>query len=206
MRIRAANRKAETLNMNSDLNYAKKLKYFIIKSQSSLLIITDTSIISQEYKLIFAIILSDYLALTFPYSLNQIFCRTGISPILPYGNNDWLFLPGTFKYVSCGDYGCWAIKPDNSIAFRTGVTFDYPQGTRWIDVDGSFVQLEAGYQGRVYAVTSDNHLYYRSGICAFHPTGNRWREAKGVQGCLHVTVGKSSMFVITTNGTIFTSS
>ena len=85
------------------------------------------------------------------------------------------------------------------------MTFDYPQGTSWIDVDGSFVQLETGYQGRVYAVTSDNHLYYRNGICALNPTGHKWIKVDGLQ-VKHVTVGKSSMFVITTNGTIFTSS
>ena len=132
-----------------------------------------------------------------------IFCRTGITDHLPYGNH-WHRLPGTFTYVSCGDYGCWAIKPDNSIAFRTGVTFSYPQGTRLLDVDGSFVQLEAGYQCRVYAVTSGNVLYYRFGICALHPTGSTWKQVEGLQ-VKHVTVGDNSLFVIATNGTIFTS-
>ncbi|CAB4044556.1 Hypothetical predicted protein, partial [Paramuricea clavata] len=56
-----------------------------------------------------------------------------------------------------------------------------PQGTSWLDVDGNFVQLEAGYQGRVYAVTSENMLYYRFGICALHPTGSTWKQVEGLQ-------------------------
>jgi hypothetical protein len=133
-----------------------------------------------------------------------MFCRTGITDQLPYGD-DWYHLPGNFTFVSCGDYGCWAIKPDNSIAFRTGVTITYPQGTNWLDVDGKhFVQLEAGYQGMVYAVTSDNALYYRSRVCALNPTGSQWKQVKNLQ-VKHVTVGDNSLFVIATNGTIFTS-
>ena len=84
------------------------------------------------------------------------------------------------------------------------MTFDYPQGTGWIDVDGSFVQLEAGSQGRVYAVSADNGLYHRSGICAIHPTGSAWKKAKGLE-VKHVTVGDSSLFVIATNGSVFMS-
>ncbi|CAB4039147.1 Hypothetical predicted protein [Paramuricea clavata] len=88
----------------------------------------------------------NFIRKLFSYRYNNIFCRTGITDQLPYGD-DWYHLPGNFTFVSCGDYGCWAIKPDNSIAFRTGVTITYPQGTNWLDVDGKhFVQLEAGYQ------------------------------------------------------------
>ena len=130
---------------------------------------------------------------------NHTFCRTGITDQSPYFDGNWLQIPGTFKYVSCGDYGCWAIRPNNSIAFRTGVTFDYPQGTGWLDVDGSFVQLEDGYQGRVYAVSPDNVLNYRSGICATHPTGSAWKQVD------HVAVGDNTLFVIATNGTVFMS-
>ncbi len=127
----------------------------------------------------------------------------GIRDQLPYGN-DWKHLPGKFSYVSCGDYGCWAIRPDSSIAFRTGVTFNYPQGTSWLDVDGSFVQLEAGSEGRVYAVTANNELYYRVGICVLYPTGKRWKHVKDPR-VKHVAVGDKSLFVIATNGTVFTS-
>ena len=84
------------------------------------------------------------------------------------------------------------------------MTFDYPQGTGWINVDGSFVQLEAGYQGRVYAVSPDNALYHRIGICAIYPTGSTWRKVKGLE-VKHVTVGDSSLFVIATNGSVFMS-
>ena len=84
------------------------------------------------------------------------------------------------------------------------MTFDYPQGTGWLDVDGSFVQLEAGYQGRVYAVSPDNALYYRSGICATHPTGSAWKQVEGPL-VNHVAVGDNTLFVIATNGTVFMS-
>ena len=132
----------------------------------------------------------------------MVFWRAGITDQMPYGHT-WIFLDDKFKYVSCGDYGCWAIRSNNFIAFRTGVTFHKPQGTGWIDVDGSFVQLEAGYKGRVYAVTADNRLYYRVGICTLYPTGNAWQLVEDLQ-VKHVAVDKS-VFVIATNGTIYTS-
>ena len=97
-----------------------------------------------------------------------------------------------------------AIRPSNSIAFRTGVTFNNPQGNGWIDVDGSFVQLEAGHQGRVYAVDPDNVLYYRSGICVNHPTGSSWKQVKSLL-VDRVAVGDNSLFVIAKNGSVFTS-
>ena len=133
----------------------------------------------------------------------HIFCRTGITNQLPHGEN-WHPISGTFKYVSCGDYGCWAIRPNNSIVFRTGVTFNNPQGTGWLDVSGSFAQLEAGHQGRVYAVGPDNVLNYRIGICVFRPTGSAWIQVKGLE-VNHVTVGDNSLFVIAKNGTILMS-
>ena len=120
---------------------------------------------------------------------------------MPYGEN-WHRISGTFKYVSCGDYGCWAIRPDNSIAFRTGVTFNNPQGTGWLNVSGRFVQLEAGYHGRVYAVSPDNVLNYRIGICVFHPTGSTWKKVKSLM-FNRVAVGDNSLFVITKNASVF---
>ena len=66
------------------------------------------------------------------------------------------------------------------------------------------MQLEAGYQGRVYAVSPDNGLYYRSGICATHPTGSAWKQVEGLM-VNHVAVGDKTLFVIATNGTVFMS-
>ena len=84
------------------------------------------------------------------------------------------------------------------------MTFNNPQGTEWLDVDGSFVQPEAGHQGRVYAVSTDNFLYYRIGICAFHPTGSAWIQVNGLE-VNHVAVGDNILFVIATDGSILTS-
>ena len=84
------------------------------------------------------------------------------------------------------------------------MTFNNPQGTEWLDVDGSFVQLEAGHQGRVYAVSTDNFLYYRIGICAFHPTGSAWIQVNGLE-VNHVAVGDNILFVIATDGSILMS-
>lgn len=134
---------------------------------------------------------------------NNIFCRSGISESLLYGNH-WTLLPGHFKYVSCGDYGCWAIKSDNSISFRTGVTSDSCVGSGWIDVDGSLVQLEAGVAGVVYGITSDGNLYTREGVCEGNPTGFKWKHIKGTSFA-HITVGMSTMYGIAKNGSILAS-
>ena len=84
------------------------------------------------------------------------------------------------------------------------MTYKFPQGTGWLNVNGSFEQLEAGHQGRVYAVDPDNALYYRTGICANHPTGNAWKQVENLL-VTHVTVGHNILFVIAKNGTVFMS-
>ena len=84
------------------------------------------------------------------------------------------------------------------------MTFNNPQGTGWLDVDGSFVQLEAGHQGRVYAVSPDNVLNYRMGISTFHPTGSAWKQVEGLL-VNRVAVGDNSLFVIAKNGSVFMS-
>ena len=84
------------------------------------------------------------------------------------------------------------------------MTFNNPQGTGWLDVSGRFVQLEAGYHGRVYAVSPDNVLNYRIGICAFHPAGSSWKKVKSLM-FNRVAVGDNSLFVITKNGPVFMS-
>ena len=84
------------------------------------------------------------------------------------------------------------------------MTFNNPQGTGWLDVDGSFVQLEAGHQGRVYAVSPHNVLYYRVGICVFRPTGSAWKQVEGLL-VNYVTVGDNILFIIAKNGSVFMS-
>ena len=98
----------------------------------------------------------------------QFFVSTTYSVVLESLTNCYMVTTSiaflrTFKYVSCGDYGYWAIRTNtDSIAFLTGVTFNNPQGTGWLDVDGSFVQLKKGLNSmqtylKLYHIK--NHYY-----------------------------------------------
>ena len=107
---------------------------------------------------------------------NEIFCVRGITKANPMGMGLTLIGGYKFKYVSCGQYGCWAINLDNSLSFRTGVTATNCVGTAWLDVDGYFIQLDSGLTGSVYAISLELELYTRLGICAAKPTGEQWEK------------------------------
>ena len=104
--------------------------------------------------------------------------------------------------VSCVIYGCWVITSRNSIVFRTGITSTQCQGLAWQDVEGSFVQLEAGRTGEVYAINANGDLYVREEVCELNPTGKRWRHIQGI-AFKHITIGNSYLVGIAKNGTIF---
>ena len=64
-------------------------------------------------------------------------------------DNSWKFIGQSFKWVSCGKYGCWAVATDGSAMFRTGVTAARPDGVDWVNAGGSFKQLDSGPRGEV---------------------------------------------------------
>ena len=133
---------------------------------------------------------------------NDVFCMAGITEAKPSGMEfQYVEIGHKFKYVSCGGFGCWAIKPDNSTSFRTAVTAENCMGNSWLNVDGNFIQLDSGLTGSVYAISHEHELYTRLGICAANPTGEKW--AKMQEGKFkHVTVGYANLIALAENGTI----
>ncbi|XP_028401058.1 fish-egg lectin-like [Dendronephthya gigantea] len=133
---------------------------------------------------------------------NEIYCRSNITMHSPYGSN-WVKVPGTAKHVSCGDYGCWIVRPDDTVAFRENVTVKHCTGTGWIERSGKFVQLDSGRTGSVYGIAKNGTLHRLHGICEKVPMGqNIWTEILTVR-FKHVTVGDTNMYAIAENGTVF---
>ena len=69
---------------------------------------------------------------------HEIYCRAGISKQSHFGSS-WVKVPGTAKHVSCGDYGCWTVRPDNSVGFREGVSVQNCTGRAWVDITSMFL-------------------------------------------------------------------
>ena len=72
---------------------------------------------------------------------NDIYCRSNITMHSPYGSN-WVKVPGMAKHVSCGDYGCWIVRPDGTVAFRENVTVENCKGIRWTDTSGRIMLMQ----------------------------------------------------------------
>lgn len=133
---------------------------------------------------------------------NEIFCVNGITKISPRGKGLSHVGGYKFKHVSCGLYGCWAIKLDNSLSFRTGVTAINCVGRSWLHVHGYFLQLDSGSTGSVYAISTELELYTRLGICAAKPTGEKWMKV--TEGRFtHVSVGDVKLMALAENGTTY---
>lgn len=131
-----------------------------------------------------------------------MYCRLGISANLLQGNA-WRRLPdNNFIYVACGKFGCWAIKADNTIAFRTGVTAESCEGEAWEVVDGSLKQLDVGPHGEVCGLDLNGKLWCRVGIMVENPTGEYW---SGVENVVfkHISIGESNLFGVVQDGTIY---
>ncbi|XP_028395858.1 uncharacterized protein LOC114519877 [Dendronephthya gigantea] len=127
-------------------------------------------------------------------SNNDIFCRTGISHALPFGNS-WRHVVGKLKYISCGNLGCWGVNSNDDIFIRHGVTAANCAGSSWQHIPGKLKQIEVGANGVVLGVNSGNNLYRRLGITAADPDGTGWQLIGSAYK--HVSPGKNTAWGIT---------
>ncbi|XP_028398920.1 uncharacterized protein LOC114522442 [Dendronephthya gigantea] len=133
---------------------------------------------------------------------NEIYCRANITTQSPFGSS-WIKVPGAAKHVSCGDYGCFAVRSDGTVAFRKGVSVENCKGTNWTDIPGDFIQLDAGKTGSIYGIGRNQNLYRIAAICEKMPLGHkRWIKVLN-ERFTHVAVGDQNMFAVAENGTVF---
>ena len=67
----------------------------------------------------------------------EIYCRAGITKQSIFGNS-WVQVPGTAKHVSCGDYACLIVRPDNTSAIRINISIEHCEGSKWLEMWGKY--------------------------------------------------------------------
>ena len=77
-----------------------------------------------------------------------------------------------------------------------------PGGVAWVNTGGSFVQLDAGTRGEVYAVDNKGQLYTREGISAGNLKGHKWSKF-GNEQLLHVSIGEKFVWGIHNTSMIY---
>ncbi len=73
--------------------------------------------------------------------------------------------------------------------YRSGINSSNPGGVAWVQTGGSFIQLDAGMRGDVYAVDKEGQMYTREGTRPGNPQGYKWSKV-GNERFLHVSVGE----------------
>ena len=111
-----------------------------------------------------------------------------------------MHIEGSMKYISCGEYGCWAVNRRDTVHFRIGVTSDDPQGKQWVIVPGKLRMVESGPAGIVVGLSDTDDLFVRQGVTRDKPTGIRWNKMD--MKLAHVTVGKRGITGILPDGTV----
>ena len=127
----------------------------------------------------------------------------GISPSgqpQVYLGNSWVSVSGTFKSMSSGEAGVWAVKGDGQVFYRAGVSNLNPTGMRWRPISGYFKQVDSGEKGVVYGIDNNKNLRCRSGIQKDLPTGLQWKRIEG--SYKRVTCGYRGCWVITEDNNV----
>ena len=119
--------------------------------------------------------------------------RTGRPQV--FVNHSWVPVSGVFKHVSSGEAGVWAIKEDDQVLYRAGISHLNPTGMVWKTVGGSLRQVDSGSAGVVYGIDKAQNLHCRGGIQKDLPTGLLWKRIPG--SYKHVTCGLRGCWVIT---------
>lgn len=117
------------------------------------------------------------------------------------GGTGWMRIEGNMKYVSCGEFGCWAVDNRGDIYFRSGITEQKPEGVQWKSIPGRLRMIESGPLGLTVGlelVTS--YLVIRDGVSQDKPEGTSW--VKTELRLAHVTIGESGIIGILPDGTL----
>ena len=108
-------------------------------------------------------------------------------------------IEGNMKYVSCGEYGCWAVNKRDNVYFRVGITEVLPQGIQWTVVPGKLRMVESGPAGLTVGLSDTNDVFLRQGVTTIKPEGVKW--VKLDLRLAHVTVGNKGIIGILPDGT-----
>ena len=88
-------------------------------------------------------------------------CFLVISPRDKPGGTGWMRIEGNMKYVSCGEFGCWAVDNRGDIYFRTGIAESKPEGAAWKLVPGRLRMIESGPLGLTVGLDLNSNLMIR---------------------------------------------
>lgn len=117
----------------------------------------------------------------------MIFYRYGISRQNPFGDA-WQPVEASagvsFKYISCGRAGVWALDSNNRLAVRKEITKTFPEGTHWQFLPNianipPHTETHLGFKSvsvdqEVWAVSQNGVICKRGGITRDNPAGTGW--------------------------------
>jgi tectonin beta-propeller repeat-containing protein 1 len=89
-------------------------------------------------------------------SNGNIHCRFGVEKKSNYCGTSWTIIEPPeetkvkFKLVSVGNDSVWAVSQDNQLFFRENITKHYPEGTRWLRIDGDISYISVNSKNEVY--------------------------------------------------------
>ena len=132
----------------------------------------------------------------------KVYCRTGITNASPTGTN-WQRIPGRMKYISCCNYGCWAINKYNNVYFTSQIN----GWSKWTKIGCDLmVKIEAGLNGQVWGLNPNNELFVRIGVDVQNfPSGLAWRKIESKK-FVSVSIGVEKIFAVDTGNAVYVGS
>ncbi|XP_073425972.1 fish-egg lectin-like [Dendrobates tinctorius] len=136
-------------------------------------------------------------------SLDWIYCLNQVDTLSKATVLPFVQLDGALKYFTCGPYGCWGVNSINDIYYRHDVQPSNCRGSRWQQIEGSLVMVEAATDGSVYGVNAQGKVYKRDGISATNPIGTSWTQLQVNGNFRHVSYDQGNLWLLSQEGAIY---
>ncbi|XP_065052552.1 cubilin-like isoform X5 [Rhopilema esculentum] len=115
----------------------------------------------------------------------ELYYRDGITKSNRFGTS-WRQIWGTYRFISAGSYGVWAIDFYDRIYFGKGSSAHLSLIKNWSKVDAipgkEIKSVVTGFDGSVWTLTSNGEVFKRENVNIVKPTGNSgWKRINGLK-------------------------
>ena len=130
----------------------------------------------------------------------ELYYRDGITESNRFGTS-WRQIWGTYRFISAGSYGVWAIDFYDRIYFGKGSSAHLSLIKNWSQVDAlpgkEIKSVVTGFDGSVWTLTSNGEVFKRENVNIVKPTGNTgWKRINGLK-LREITAGLPGVVGIT---------